>query len=200
MNLKRLVRRLCPPVLYDAWPRPTAKPVIDPRLVLGTNALVSARVDHAGQTRLVVGDNAVVHGYLFLQRDGAEIRIGNNTAVNSGTVISAVQSVVIEDDVLISFNCTIMDCDGHSIRLSERRGDLWQHRTARPNYDKAATRPIRICHGAWLGAHCMVLKGVTVGVGAIVAAGAVVTRDVPDWTIVGGNPARPIKTIPESDR
>ena len=200
MNLRRLVRQLCPPLLYDAWRRP--KPAVaDPRVIIGKNVLMNARVQNPGQGRLIVGDDAALNGWLYLQSDHAEIRIGNNSFVNSGTVISAVQSVVIEDDVLISFNCTIMDCDGHSIRLSERRDDLRMSRAgSRAIFDKAVTRPIHIRHGAWLGAHCIVLKGVTVGVGAVVAAASVVTRDVPDWTIVAGNPARPIRTIAESDR
>lgn len=199
MNLKRVVRRLCPPVLYDAWPRAKAPTVEgDPRVSIGTNALVHAQIQHIGNGKLVVGNNSVVNGFLSLQRDGAEIRIGNNSGVNAGTVITAGQSVVIEDDVLISFNCAIMDCDGHSLRLSERRGDLQHHR--KPSFDKAVARPVNICHGAWLGAHCIVLKGVRVGVGAIVAAGSVVTRDVPDWTIVAGNPARTVRTISENDR
>jgi len=55
------------------------------------------------------------------------------------------------------------------------------------------TKPIVICDGVWIGARAIILPGVTIGEGAVVAAGAVVTRDVPPFTIVGGNPAKVIK-------
>lgn len=55
------------------------------------------------------------------------------------------------------------------------------------------TAPITICDGVWIGARATILPGVTIGEGAIVAAGAVVTRDVEPWSVVGGNPARFIK-------
>jgi acetyltransferase-like isoleucine patch superfamily enzyme len=62
------------------------------------------------------------------------------------------------------------------------------------------TRPVKICDKSWLGLNVIVLKGVEVGVGAIVAAGTVVTKSVPPWTIVAGNPARVIREIPVEDR
>jgi acetyltransferase-like isoleucine patch superfamily enzyme len=120
--------------------------------------------------------------------------------VSLGTIITAVESVVVEDDVLISFNCAIMDSDGHSLRLSERRDDSRRYHQRAHTFENTLVRPIRICSGSWIGAHSVVLKGVRVGVGAIVAAGSVVTRDVPDWSIVGGNPARLLRMIPESER
>ena len=57
------------------------------------------------------------------------------------------------------------------------------------------TAPIKICDNAWIGMNCIILKGVTIGEGAIVGAGSVVTKSVPPWTIVGGNPAKVIKEI-----
>ena len=57
-------------------------------------------------------------------------------------------------------------------------------------------KPVLIKRGAWLGSGCIILPGVTVGVGSIVAAGAVVSKDVPDFTTVAGNPARPVAKLP----
>ena len=68
------------------------------------------------------------------------------------------------------------------------------------DWSTTASAPVRIRRGAWIGARAIVLKGVTVGVGSVVGAGAVVTKDVPDWTIVAGNPARVIREIPEHER
>jgi len=55
------------------------------------------------------------------------------------------------------------------------------------------TRPITICDDVWIGVRAMFLPGVTVGRGAIIGAGAVVTKDVPEWAIVAGNPARVVR-------
>jgi acetyltransferase-like isoleucine patch superfamily enzyme len=61
-------------------------------------------------------------------------------------------------------------------------------------------RAITIGPDAWIGAHAIILRGVMIGKGGIVAAGAVVTRNVPDYTIVAGNPAHPIRELTPSER
>lgn len=66
------------------------------------------------------------------------------------------------------------------------------HDVTRPDRP-LTTAPITICDGVWIGARATVLPGVTIGEGAVVAANAVVTKDVPPWVIVGGNPAKIIK-------
>lgn len=62
-------------------------------------------------------------------------------------------------------------------------------------WDVVKEAPIIIKDKAWIGMNVIVLKGVTIGEGAVIGAGSVVTRDVPDWTVVGGNPAKEIKSI-----
>lgn len=103
----------------------------------------------------------------------------------NGISIVAYERVEIEENVLFGPNVLIMDCDGHITdrRLAEREGD-------RPG----PIRPVKICHGAWVGFDAMILKGVTVGEYAVVAARSVVTKDVPPYAVVAGNPARIIKT------
>ena len=64
------------------------------------------------------------------------------------------------------------------------------------NWSTVNSKPIKICSNAWIGMNCHILKGVTVGEGAIVGAGSVVTKDVAPWTIVAGNPANYIKDAP----
>lgn len=59
--------------------------------------------------------------------------------------------------------------------------------------------PIRVCRHAWIGARSVILKGVTIGEGAIVGTGSLVTKDVPSWTIVVGNPARAICELTDQE-
>ena len=63
------------------------------------------------------------------------------------------------------------------------------------DWSNVNSAPITICDDAWIGMNCIILKGVTIGEGAIVGAGSVVTKDVPAWTVVAGNPARVVKKI-----
>lgn len=60
--------------------------------------------------------------------------------------------------------------------------------------------PVKISDKVWIGFNSIILKGVTIGEGAVVGAGSVVTKDVPAWTVVAGNPARIIREIPENER
>ncbi len=63
------------------------------------------------------------------------------------------------------------------------------------NWDDIAIKPVHVCSRVWIGFNAIVLKGVTLGEGCVVGAGAVVTKDVPPYTVVAGNPARIIKQL-----
>ena len=98
----------------------------------------------------------------------------------------------------------IMDHDSHSILASERCRDIEEEFynlcAGKPmidnkNWKTVNSKPIHICSYVWIGMNCTILKGVTIGEGAIVAAGSVVTHDVEPWTLVAGNPARFIKKL-----
>jgi maltose O-acetyltransferase len=102
----------------------------------------------------------------------------------SGVVLFCAREIVIEDWVNIGAGARVYDTDHHPLNYLDRRA----HKV-----DAIGTASVRICEDAFVGAGAMILKGVTVGARAIVAAGAVVTRDVPPDTIVAGVPARIIK-------
>ncbi len=111
------------------------------------------------------------------RRPGALIRVGVDCGF-SGSVVVAATRIEIGDRVLVGSNATIMDTDFHPLSPQ-----------ARKNRAEPITRPIRIEDDVFIGTQAMILKGVTVGRGAVIGAGAVVTRDVPPFTIVAGNPA-----------
>ena len=111
---------------------------------------------------------------------GGTLSIGEGTFINSGTSICAQESVTIGRNVAIGNYSLIMDSDFHSV------GDHTQWPQA---------LPVVIEDDVWLAARVTVLKGVRIGRGAVVAAGAVVTRDVAPYTVVGGVPARFIRRI-----
>ena len=117
---------------------------------------------------IVIGRGCLIEGQLVVERDASRIELGNNVLVGGGTVLDCALSIVIEDDVLVSYQCVLADSDNHSIYPELRRGDLasWMD-GRRHDWSSAQMAPIRIGRGAWVGAR----------------------------TIVAGNPARVVREV-----
>lgn len=115
---------------------------------------------------------------------GAEIIIGEDSGL-SGATICAVKSVRIGVYVGIGANVCIYDTDFHPIDPYERRYEDYKTKSA----------PVVIDDYAWIGGNSIILKGVRIGKGSVVGAGSVVTKDVPDFELHAGNPARFIRKI-----
>ncbi len=112
--------------------------------------------------------------------DGAHLSIGAASFIGFGVELDVALRLEIGDHVLIAPGCFITD-HAHRHARGQRIDEQGQE-----------SRAVRIGNDVWLGANAVVLPGVTIGDGAIVGAGAVVTRDVPAHTVVAGVPARPI--------
>ncbi len=129
-----------------------------------------------------VGDMVVIREHAWLNcevGDATTLSIGNQSYLGRFSHINALQSVVIEDEVMVSDRVHIADYQ-HAF-----------HDLSRSIISQGLTdpKPVLIRSGSWLGVGSVIMPGVTVGRGAIVGANAVVTRDVPDFAIVGGVPA-----------
>jgi acetyltransferase-like isoleucine patch superfamily enzyme len=111
---------------------------------------------------------------------GFNIEIGKNVFVNHACTFMSIGGIIIENNVIIGPNVSIITAD-HSTNPEER--------------DSIIASPIRIRENVWIGANATILKGVTIGVNSIVAAGSVVTKDIPDNCIYGGVPAKCIKRL-----
>ena len=166
---------------------------------INTDVVGTLEIRKVGGT-IFVGNDCLIEGYVVCENEGSQVVIGNNVYIGGSTVIDCAKSVTIEDDVLISYHVTIADTDGHSTQFSIRKNDLQAFRQGRVDWSSIPSMSILIKRGAWIGARSIILKGVTIGEGAIVGAGAVVSRDVPDWSIVVGNPAQILRQIEECDR
>ena len=139
-----------------------------------------------------------VSGRLIFDRENAKISIGQRSFIN-GDLIAA-QEIWIGSDVMISWGTTIVDHNSHAIAFSQRANDITEWRKGKKDWSNVACLPVQISDKAWIGFNVIILKGVQIGEGAIVGAGSVVTKDVAPWTIVGGNPAKLIREIPEHER
>ena len=169
---------------------------------VGENTKITVSISkHFPHSSITIGRDCVIEGILSTEFDRGSIKIGNNVYIGNMTLIDCLSSVTIEDDVLISYQCILADNDGHSISYSNRKNDLALATQKKPrDLNTTKSSPIKISRGAWIGLRTIILKGVTIGEGAVVGAGSVVTKDVPAWTIVAGNPARVIREIPEHER
>jgi len=116
----------------------------------------------------------------FYVNIGQFTRIGKNVYINHLCSMLDMGTITIGDDVLIGPKVNILS-EEHPVSPAERKALM--------------VRPVVIKNGAWIGAGATILPGVTVGENSIVAAGAVVNKDVPDNTVVGGIPAKVIKDI-----
>ena len=147
---------------------------------------------------VVIEEQSQVIGALIFDRENASISIGKRVFI-SGEIITS-QHIEIGDDVLISWGTTIVDHNSHSISFSHREKDAADWMVGKKDWTHVKTAPVKISSKVWIGFNSIILKGVTIGEGAVIGSGSVVTKDVPAWTIVGGNPARIIREIPENER
>lgn len=148
-------------------------------------------------------DNIMVgnHGCLFglLQTlCGGKIQIGDNFYIGSGTVLQSKERIIIGNNVIISNNVLIVDNNNHPIEPEKRilmsqadnymSSSLW-------TWEYSQSKPVIIEDNVWIGRDAAIMKGVTIGEGSIVALRAVVTRDVPPYSVVAGNPAKAVKRL-----
>ena len=165
---------------------------------------IKIRLDNpAPKLYLSIGNDCIVSGnFIFESRNGI-VKIGNHSFIGGSTFISR-SGIEIGDNVTIAWGGTFYDHDSHSLDYMKRRKDIDDElndiRNGRnfilnKDWSVVNSKPIKICDDAWIGMNVIILKGVTVGEGAIVGAGSVVTKDVPAWTVVVGNPARVVKHL-----
>ncbi|WP_395074215.1 acyltransferase [Flavobacterium sp.] len=172
-----------------------------------SNLRISVRNPLEDKKYLEIGENCLLNGDFIFEKKEGKIIIGDRTFIGGGTFI-CIDEIEIGSDVMFSWGCTVADNNSHSHVWSERKNDVisWKRGVDQnkiglyKDWTNVRKDKIKIKNKAWIGFNSIILKGVTIGEGAIVGAGSVVTKDVPDWTIVAGNPARIIREIPEDER
>ena len=146
---------------------------------------------------ITVGKNTHIRGELITLGYGGKIEIGNDSFVGPGTRIWSGEKIEIGSNVLISHNVNIIDTNSHEIDHLERAEGYKKLLVRGYPKEKGSikTAGITIHDYAWISFNVTILKGVTIGEGAIIGANSVVTGDVPAFTISAGNPATIIKQL-----
>ena len=141
-----------------------------------------------------MGERTLVMGELHVFEPGGRISIGDWCYIGPGCKVWSMLSIAIGHRVFISHGVQIFDNNTHSLLAGERHARYRELRTVGRHLEQEQVKrkPVVIEDDVWIGFNAAVLKGVTIGRGAVVGACAVVLHDVPPYTVVGGNPARKI--------
>ncbi len=147
--------------------------------------------------QLILGENVILNSSnksyhvnmfapvkILCDKPNAVIKIGDFSRIH-GSCIHAFEKIEIGNNCLIAANCQIIDSNGHATEKNMRLSS------------QGSTSPIKIGNNVWIGTGCIILPGVTIGDGSIVAAGSVVTKSIPENSIYGGNPAQFLRKIEE---
>jgi len=152
----------------------------------------------AKRENIIIGESSHIYGELLVFGYGGKIKIGSFSFIGDNSRIWSGESISIGDHVFISHNCNIFDTNSHETNYLERKeSHLYRLKNNLTTNIKGnvETAAIVIEDQVWISFNVIILKGVRIGKGSIIAAGSVVTKDVEPFSLVAGNPAKLIKTM-----
>jgi galactoside O-acetyltransferase len=162
------------------------------------------RLEKEPRTYVTIGERCLIGGVFTFETPKGEVVIGDNVHLGNVHFICRTK-IEIEDDVTMAWNIILYDHDSHSTNWDYRKNDNRQcyedyhnyhgNNIVNKDWNNVNSKPIKICSKVWIGFDVLILKGVTVGEGAVIGAKSVVTKDVPEWTLVAGNPAKVVKHL-----
>lgn len=174
--------------------------IMDPTVFIDYTAFC---INETGNKKAIqINSGSCIRGGIYLQNSSQEknfpqIEIGRNFYFGGGSIIGIIDKISIGNNVIISNYVHIYDNNNHPTSPKKRLemsmgndffGDLWK-------WKESEHSPIVIQDNVWIGEYCSILKGVTIGEGSIIGCRSVVTKDVPAYSIVAGNPARVVKRL-----
>ncbi|KAA8605391.1 galactoside O-acetyltransferase [Salipiger aestuarii] len=161
---------------------------------------VDVRVRHDNRPYAVVGERSDVNGTFVFERGAGQIRVGSGSSIGGGCLLICTQpgGITVGDNTMLSWDVVVMDSNAHSLDLTMRENDADDWRIgvvqgrmgAFKSWHDVTSAPVTIGSGVWIGFGSLIMKGVTIGDGAVVASHSVVTKDVPPYAVAGGNPAK----------
>lgn len=176
-------------------------------ITFGRRMTVLNKIYIKGNGKILIGDDFIftsgdcinpicrnIRGAFYTMTPEARIIIGDRVGISSAC-LWAKERITIGNDVNIGGDCLIMDNDAHPIDYLQRRRSYKNKWGGRIYRQKIGTAPIEIGDDVWIGARCQILKGVHIGARSIIAAGSIVTKDIPADCIAGGNPAKVVRNL-----
>ncbi|WP_375239914.1 acyltransferase [Aurantibacter sp.] len=153
-----------------------------------------ARLECDSKSTIKIGNNVMLHGRL-ISKFGGIIQVGDYTSIRSNVIIGAIEKITIGNNVIFSNDIIIYDNNNHPVHPNDRIKLIesgWGSKFWSWKYSSSSE--VQIGNNVWIGQNSRILKGVKIGDNSIVAAGSIVTKNVPENSIVAGNPAKTVKT------
>lgn len=145
--------------------------------------------------RVTFGENCHIYGDVVVYNYGGSVRFGDNCSLGEHSRIVSAKNIDIGNRVMIAHNVNIIDNNSHPKDANLRHEDFVNtYLSGMKEYDLGASE-IKIEDDVWIGFNSIILKGVTIGRGAIIGAGSLVLKDVEPWTVNVGNPLRCIEKL-----
>ncbi len=176
--------------------------------ILLSNTSLDFRVLKEDRLYVNIGEKCIINSKFIFESSQGFISIGDNVHIGGAQLISR-NRIEIANDVTMAWDIILYDHNSHSIHWEERELDNFQcyqdyinfggNNIVNKNWLNVASKPIKIESKVWVGFGVTILKGVTIGEGAVIGAKSVVTKDVPPWTVVAGNPAQVVKYLKKEE-
>ncbi len=200
--LKKLYQNKISKDLYRRWHAMAT--IADNVELLGTSAI---RNESGNPEQIIIGSNTRITNGAIICKQNAQVTMGKYCVLQNNSSISSLNKVTIGDFVGIAHNTHINDNNTHALGVENWIRHRIRVGPGGPGYpglgngwELAESAPIVIEDAVWIGSNCRILKGVTIGEGAVIAANSVVTKDVAAYSIVAGNPAKKVKDLPRPDK
>ncbi len=193
MNIKSIIKKI---LNYDV----NAKLIKQGVLIIGDrtdtiNLKISIPSDCLKKGMIIIGSDCIINGSIVLYNENAKVEIGDRVYIGPETSIFCYNKICFQDDILVSWGCTFIDTNAHSLNWEERKKDVLDWKTGNKDWSKVLHAPINIGNKCWIGFNSSILKGVIVGDESVVAAASLVSKTIPPKSVFGGNPASLIKII-----
>lgn len=208
--MKAFIQKLCHVpqrikfIFYKYWNRIKLS-ILD--VGYGRNLKITNKIYVGGNGIISIGDNFKfssgdninpicrnLRGSILSMEKHSSIVIGDNVAISSAC-LWAKSNITIGNNVNIGGDCLILDNDAHPLDYKQRRSSFFNEVGWQEYQSAIASAPIKIDDDVWIGARCVILKGVHIGARSIIAAGSVVVKDIPSDVVAGGNPCMVIKQL-----
>jgi acetyltransferase-like isoleucine patch superfamily enzyme len=155
------------------------------------------RLQNISGNQLRIGSHSIVNANIAFEEKSGLVTIGDRCFIGRSD-LACYREIQIGNDVIISWGVTLVDHDSHCVDWAGRCNDVADWAKGQKHWNNVMHAPIAIEDKVWIGFNASLLKGVTIGEGAVIGACSVVTRDIPPYSVAAGNPAKVIRVLKDA--